>query len=133
RGRRARRVPFQRHRKVYGRGHLVLGEDLRDAVRHDLASLDAPALPRGPAHGSLLEEAYAARVHQPFGNRRLRHGAPMVAEAHPLGEGMGGLMAAGDILVNATFYVFAIVAIAGAVGVAASRNIVRSAFALLAV
>lgn len=38
-----------------------------------------------------------------------------------------------DILVNVLFWVFALSAVAGAMGVAASRNIVRSAFALLAV
>jgi NADH:ubiquinone oxidoreductase subunit 6 (subunit J) len=38
-----------------------------------------------------------------------------------------------EVLVNGLFYLFALIAIAGAVGVAASRNIVRSAFALLAV
>ena len=42
-------------------------------------------------------------------------------------------MESSEILVNVLFYVFAFVAVAGAVGVAASRNIVRSAFALLAV
>ncbi len=42
-------------------------------------------------------------------------------------------MAASDIVLNVVFYVFAAAAIAGAAGVAASRNIVRSAFALLAV
>jgi NADH:ubiquinone oxidoreductase subunit 6 (subunit J) len=42
-------------------------------------------------------------------------------------------MATSDIFVNGLFYLFALIAIAGAVGVAASRNIVRSAFALLAV
>ena len=42
-------------------------------------------------------------------------------------------MAASDIVLNVVFYVFAAAAIGGAVAVAASRNIVRSAFALLAV
>lgn len=42
-------------------------------------------------------------------------------------------MPASELLVNGIFYVFAAVAVAGAVAVAASRNIVRSAFALLAV
>ncbi len=42
-------------------------------------------------------------------------------------------MSASEILVNVVFYVFAVASVAGAVGVAASRNIVRSAFALLAV
>jgi len=42
-------------------------------------------------------------------------------------------MAASEALVNVLFYVFALTALAGAAGVAASRNIVRSAFALLAV
>jgi NADH-quinone oxidoreductase subunit J len=42
-------------------------------------------------------------------------------------------MPASEVLVNVVFYVFAAAAVAGAVAVAASRNIVRSAFALLAV
>lgn len=42
-------------------------------------------------------------------------------------------MTASEVLVNVLFYVFAIASVAGALGVAASRNIVRSAFALLAV
>jgi NADH:ubiquinone oxidoreductase subunit 6 (subunit J) len=42
-------------------------------------------------------------------------------------------MAASEILLNAVFYVFAAAAIGGALAVAASRNIVRSAFSLLAV
>lgn len=42
-------------------------------------------------------------------------------------------MAASEVLVNVVFYVLAIAAVAGAVAVATSRNIVRSAFALLAV
>ena len=42
-------------------------------------------------------------------------------------------MAASEILVNIVFYVLAAAAVAGAVAVATSRNIVRSAFALLAV
>ena len=42
-------------------------------------------------------------------------------------------MQASEIVVNVLFYVFAAAAVAGAIGVAASRNIVRSAFALLAV
>ena len=42
-------------------------------------------------------------------------------------------MSASEAIVNVLFYVFAAAAVAGAVGVAASRNIVRSAFALLAV
>ena len=42
-------------------------------------------------------------------------------------------MAASEILVNIVFYALAVAAIAGAVAVATSRNIVRSAFALLAV
>ena len=42
-------------------------------------------------------------------------------------------MGASDILLNAIFYVLAAAAVGGAVAVATSRNIVRSAFALLAV
>jgi NADH:ubiquinone oxidoreductase subunit 6 (subunit J) len=42
-------------------------------------------------------------------------------------------MPASEVLVNVVFYVFAAAAVAGSVAVAASRNIVRSAFALLAV
>jgi len=42
-------------------------------------------------------------------------------------------VSSGEIVVNLLFYVFAIVAIGGAVAVAASQNIVRSAFSLLAV
>jgi len=42
-------------------------------------------------------------------------------------------MLLGDIILNILFYLFAIVAMGGALAVAASRNIVRSAFALLAV
>ena len=42
-------------------------------------------------------------------------------------------MQSSEVLVNVLFYVFAAIAVGGAVGVAASRNIVRSAFALLAV
>jgi NADH-quinone oxidoreductase subunit J len=42
-------------------------------------------------------------------------------------------MDAPEILLNVVFYVLAAAAVAGAVAVAASRNIVRSAFALLAV
>src|SRR5882672_1546071 len=42
-------------------------------------------------------------------------------------------MGAAEIVLNVVFYVLAASAIAGAVAVAASRNIVRSAFALLAV
>ena len=42
-------------------------------------------------------------------------------------------MTASEILLNVVFYVVAVAAIAGAVAVAASKNIVRSAFALLAV
>ncbi len=42
-------------------------------------------------------------------------------------------MSAGEILLNAFFYVFALVALGGALAVAISTNIVRSAFALLAV
>ena len=42
-------------------------------------------------------------------------------------------MQASDVLVNIVFYVLAAAAIAGSVAVATSRNIVRSAFALLAV
>lgn len=42
-------------------------------------------------------------------------------------------MAAGEILLNVVFYVLAAAAVAGAAAVAASKNIVRSAFALLAV
>ena len=42
-------------------------------------------------------------------------------------------MATSDIVLNGVFYVLAIAAIAGAAAVATSRNIVRSAFALLAV
>jgi NADH:ubiquinone oxidoreductase subunit 6 (subunit J) len=42
-------------------------------------------------------------------------------------------MGAGEIVLNVVFYVLAAAAIAGAVAVAASKNIVRSAFALLAV
>ncbi len=42
-------------------------------------------------------------------------------------------MAVSDLLLNAVFYVFAAAANGGAVAVAASRNIVRSAFALLVV
>jgi len=42
-------------------------------------------------------------------------------------------MAASEILLNAVFYVLALAAVAGGVAVATSRNIVRSAFALLAV
>ena len=42
-------------------------------------------------------------------------------------------MAASEILLNVVFYVFAVASVAGALGVAVSRNIVRSAFALLAV
>jgi NADH:ubiquinone oxidoreductase subunit 6 (subunit J) len=42
-------------------------------------------------------------------------------------------MAASEILLNVVFYVLAAAAIGGAVAVATSRNIVRSAFALLAV
>ncbi len=38
-----------------------------------------------------------------------------------------------EILVNVLFYIFAVGAVAGAIAVAVSRNIVRSAFALLAV
>ncbi len=38
-----------------------------------------------------------------------------------------------EIILNAVFYAFAAVALAGAVGVAAGRDIVRCAFALLAV
>jgi NADH:ubiquinone oxidoreductase subunit 6 (subunit J) len=42
-------------------------------------------------------------------------------------------MDAGELILNGVFYVLAIAAIAGAIAVATSRNIVRSAFALLAV
>src|SRR6185295_5156607 len=42
-------------------------------------------------------------------------------------------MEASDIVLNVVFYVLAAAAIGGAVAVAASKNIVRSAFALLAV
>jgi NADH-quinone oxidoreductase subunit J len=42
-------------------------------------------------------------------------------------------MAASEILLNVVFYVLAVAAVAGSVAVATSRNIVRSAFALLAV
>ena len=42
-------------------------------------------------------------------------------------------MELGDLLLNAVFYIFAILALAGAVSVALSTNIVRSAFALLMV
>jgi NADH:ubiquinone oxidoreductase subunit 6 (subunit J) len=42
-------------------------------------------------------------------------------------------MTSSEMIVNLLFYVFAVAAVAGAIGVAASRNIVRSAFALLAV
>jgi NADH:ubiquinone oxidoreductase subunit 6 (subunit J) len=42
-------------------------------------------------------------------------------------------MTSSEMVVNLLFYVFAVAAVAGALGVAASRNIVRSAFALLAV
>src|SRR6185295_17566427 len=42
-------------------------------------------------------------------------------------------MAASEILLNAVFYVLALAAVAGGVAVAISRNIVRSAFALLTV
>lgn len=42
-------------------------------------------------------------------------------------------MGASEILLNAVFYVLALAAVAGGVAVATSRNIVRSAFALLAV
>ena len=42
-------------------------------------------------------------------------------------------MAASEILLNVLFYVFAAGAVGGAIAVALSRNIVRSAFALLAV
>jgi NADH:ubiquinone oxidoreductase subunit 6 (subunit J) len=42
-------------------------------------------------------------------------------------------MAASEIIVNVVFYVLAAAAVAGSVAVATSRNIVRSAFALLAV
>lgn len=42
-------------------------------------------------------------------------------------------MQASEIIINIVFYVLALAAIAGAVAVATSRNIVRSAFALLAV
>jgi NADH:ubiquinone oxidoreductase subunit 6 (subunit J) len=42
-------------------------------------------------------------------------------------------MAASEILLNVVFYVLAAAAVGGAVAVATSRNIVRSAFALLAV
>jgi NADH:ubiquinone oxidoreductase subunit 6 (subunit J) len=42
-------------------------------------------------------------------------------------------MAVSDILLNLVFYVLALAAVAGAVAVATSRNIVRSAFSLLAV
>src|SRR5579863_7566777 len=42
-------------------------------------------------------------------------------------------MGASEILLNVVFYVLAAAAIGGAVAVATSRNIVRSAFALLAV
>ena len=42
-------------------------------------------------------------------------------------------MGASDLVLNAVFYVLAAAALAGAVAVATSRNIVRSAFALLAV
>ncbi len=42
-------------------------------------------------------------------------------------------MKSSEIILNAFFYAMAAAAVAGAVGVAASRNIVRSAFALLAV
>jgi NADH:ubiquinone oxidoreductase subunit 6 (subunit J) len=42
-------------------------------------------------------------------------------------------MATSDLVLNGVFYVLAIAAVAGAVAVATSRNIVRSAFALLAV
>lgn len=42
-------------------------------------------------------------------------------------------MSFGDILLNGVFYVFALAAILGALAVATSRNIVRSAFALLVV
>lgn len=42
-------------------------------------------------------------------------------------------MAAGEIVLNALFYAFAAAAAGGALAVAAGRNIVRSAFALLAV
>src|SRR5687767_13014036 len=42
-------------------------------------------------------------------------------------------MATSEIVLNGVFYVLAIAAVAGSVAVATSRNIVRSAFALLAV
>jgi len=42
-------------------------------------------------------------------------------------------MSAGELTLNAVFYVFALALVAGALGVAVSRNIVRSAFALLLV
>ncbi len=42
-------------------------------------------------------------------------------------------MPASELIVNVLFYVFALAALAGAAAVALSRNIVRSAFALLAV
>ncbi len=42
-------------------------------------------------------------------------------------------MTSGDIVLNGVFYVFALAAVGGSVAVAISRNIVRSAFALLAV
>src|SRR5439155_21746399 len=52
-------------------GHpLVLLEVLRADLPDDLAALDAAALPRGPAHGSLLEKADAAGVHEPDRDRR---------------------------------------------------------------
>jgi NADH:ubiquinone oxidoreductase subunit 6 (subunit J) len=42
-------------------------------------------------------------------------------------------MAAGEVILNVLFYAFAAAAVGGALAVAAGRNIVRSAFALLAV
>ncbi|HLY10404.1 MAG TPA: NADH-quinone oxidoreductase subunit J, partial [Planctomycetota bacterium] len=42
-------------------------------------------------------------------------------------------MAASDFILNVVFYALAAAAVGGAVAVATSRNIVRSAFALLAV
>src|SRR5206468_8208142 len=106
--------------------------DLLPPLRHDLAALDAAALPRRPAHGTLLEEADAARLRQPAGDRPLRHRPQLVAAADRVDRRRGQVMAASEILVNGVFYAFALVAIAGAVGVAASRKLVRSAFALIA-
>jgi NADH-quinone oxidoreductase subunit J len=42
-------------------------------------------------------------------------------------------MSIGEIILNIVFYLFAVIAVLGALGVALFKNIVRSAFALLAV